>query len=81
MVLRWGWGGVGMEKKIRDWKYLEKNDQSTKTLGIWRGKKSEKNQGCFLEMSEDWRRSPAGVLLGGSAWSLKGEGVSLGSHV
>jgi len=41
-----------MEKKIRDWKYLEKNDQSTKTLGIWRGKKSEKNQGCFLEMSE-----------------------------
>ena len=28
-----------MEKKIRDWKYLEKNDQSMKTLGTWRGKK------------------------------------------
>lgn len=27
-------------EKIRDWKYLEKNDQSMKTLGIWRGKKA-----------------------------------------
>lgn len=45
--------GVGMEKKSRDWKHLEKNDQSKKTLGIWRGKKRKnKKQRCFLETSE-----------------------------
>lgn len=74
--------GVGMEKKSRDWKHSEKNDQSKKPLGIWRGKKREKKSKMLLGDKRGLKEKLGWWCGGGNLPVLwEGKGPPPGSYV